>query len=624
MELSELTAYAEEKFHIQEQHKWTAFPGFSVMTDPGTGKWIALLMRQWDSDRGEEIQCCDLKCGQQILSDHHAPFLSLPFRMKGKKWLGVMFDDRTDPETVFRLFDRAVFTSESRGYTMVLDDLPVKWDTVCGETSLPETGKKFPMTEIAVPDKIRQMQRLYRHGDGSFAQKCKNFYLQGKFMEDYEDDEPWDGEYKRYFPTYHDLNLRQLRGYFTWRTQLRKGNFTPVTSSLAYIYIYELLNGIGTHSPEESLRKMQEFERGFLDSGIGDPRMRKNIHNWMLEYAVTRNISRRLIDPYIDSSVLKRDAALAALRKPDDASDDEIFSAMCTFAGKKAGQSPVMKKDGKRGKHLFALTWRLACRDFDLNGEDLFTACFGKQHDYLWHPLGNAVYWSGKKYEDADYVLDASREYHCCHGVWKEKRYDPLYFNRNRFRTIVHETDRVLRKYLKTGRYLHEMQDGTWALPFVQSAVHAVQQEEQEAARSKISIDFSHLEHIRQDADITQDHLLAEDERCAEPDQTPETQPAEVSVPLEKDKKEDRAAMDTSAAMNIPNRHILLALLQNRPVEAYLRAAHLMPSMAADAINEALFDEIGDNILECDGYTITLVPEYQKDVLQLLGGKHDE
>ena len=52
MELSELTAYAEEKFHIQEQHKWTAFPGFSVMTDPGTGKWIALLMRQWDSDRG--------------------------------------------------------------------------------------------------------------------------------------------------------------------------------------------------------------------------------------------------------------------------------------------------------------------------------------------------------------------------------------------------------------------------------------------------------------------------------------------------------------------------------------------------------------------------------------------
>ena len=34
MELSELTAYAEEKFHIREQRKWADFPGFSVLADP--------------------------------------------------------------------------------------------------------------------------------------------------------------------------------------------------------------------------------------------------------------------------------------------------------------------------------------------------------------------------------------------------------------------------------------------------------------------------------------------------------------------------------------------------------------------------------------------------------------
>ena len=39
MELSELTAYAEEKFHIREQRKWADFPGFSVLADSGTGKW---------------------------------------------------------------------------------------------------------------------------------------------------------------------------------------------------------------------------------------------------------------------------------------------------------------------------------------------------------------------------------------------------------------------------------------------------------------------------------------------------------------------------------------------------------------------------------------------------------
>lgn len=47
-----------------------------------------------------------------------------------------------------------------------------------------------------------------------------------------------------------------------------------------------------------------------------------------------------------------------------------------------------------------------------------------------------------------------------------------------------------------------------------------------------------------------------------------------------------------------------------------------MPSVAADAINEALFDEIGDNVLECDGENITLVQDYKEDVLQMLGGKN--
>ena len=109
-------------------------------------------------------------------------------------------------------------------------------------------------------------------------------------MEDYEDDAPWNGEFQHYFPTYHDLNIRQLRGYFTWRTHVRKGNFQPTSASIAYIYIYELLNGIGTKSPEDTLQKMLAFEAGFLDSGVGDQRMRGNLRRWMLEYAVLYHI----------------------------------------------------------------------------------------------------------------------------------------------------------------------------------------------------------------------------------------------------------------------------------------------------------------------------------------------
>ena len=64
VELSELTAYAKEKYNIDEQHKWDDFPGFSVLADPLTGKWAALLMRVWDTETGEMIERCDIKGGE--------------------------------------------------------------------------------------------------------------------------------------------------------------------------------------------------------------------------------------------------------------------------------------------------------------------------------------------------------------------------------------------------------------------------------------------------------------------------------------------------------------------------------------------------------------------------------
>ena len=240
MDLTELAAYAEEKFSIREQFKWTDFPGFSVLAEPYTGKWVVLLMRFHDRESGTDIQRCDIKCGLQTLDELKAPYLSEPFRMKGDKWLGVTFDDRTEPEIVYRLFDRAVFAAEQQGHTLILEEVPAQSSGTYQDTPISITGSAFrrSQSEADMPEKIREMMKLYKYGDNSFRQKCKNFLRQGQFMADYEDNAPWSGTFQHYFPTYHDLNTQQLRGYFTWRTNLRKGNWQPVPASMAYIYIY--------------------------------------------------------------------------------------------------------------------------------------------------------------------------------------------------------------------------------------------------------------------------------------------------------------------------------------------------------------------------------------------------
>ena len=73
-------------------------------------------------------------------------------------------------------------------------------------------------------------------------------------------------------------------------------------------------------------------------------------------------------------------------------------------------------------------------------------------------------------------------------------------------------------------------------------------------------------------------------------------------------------------SLNPLHLQVLRALLARRPVEDMIAAEHGMPEVITDAVNEALFDEIGDTALECEGGSIRLVEDYREDVARLVGG----
>ena len=707
MLLSELADYAEEKYQIKEEHKWAEMPGFSVLADPQTGKWAALLMRRWDYERGEEILRCDIKCGRQCISEFQVPYVTNAFRMKGNKWVGVIFDDRTDPEIVFELFDRAVRALAQRGFNIVLDSADD--DRSAGkkysDTLLPlesmrgnydkrrlaqreaqdrrkkeeEKHRREAQIDSAlrsrtgafvnpsfsgrgntsggaltpgaladqIPPRILEMMKLYEYGSSTFEHKCRNFYRQGKFMEDYEDDASWGGEYRRYFTTYHDLNLNQLRGYFAWRTLVRRGVFRRITTSLAYMYLYELLNGIGASSPEECLRRMKEFETGYLDSGIGDPSMQENLRRWRMEYAVLNGSSTEEVLPFIDPELIERDRKLQVLRSPQEHTDEEVYGALSALSGGKTEKSSVILREPERGRHLFAEVWRYMSLHYMDDGWDIFTACFGKMKKFPWHPLANAVYLDREERGETVYEINACRKFVYKSGQWSEMRYDELFFDKYRIGAIMHEADRQLRRYLKTGHYLREKAGEEWIAPYVEAVIEADREAAAEAAKPRITIDLSGLDKIRRDAQITRDSLLTEEEMREQ--ETVETKPEtpvieapaiipdreetavqpEASEPfnlsVENDKKSVHEEPGT-VTIEIPSldevhAQILLMLMRGESPAGLIRKEFLMPSVVTDTINEALFDEIGDNVLECDGDEIALVEDYREEVTLILNGE---
>ena len=462
----------------------------------------------------------------------------------------------------------------------------------------------------SVPAKIREMLSLYEYGDGSFKQKCQNFYRQGKFMEDYEDDFPWNGEFRRYFPTYHDLNIPQLRGYFTWRTRLRKGEHLPIATSLAYIYLYELLNGIGTSSVEESLWRMQEFETEFLETGICDPHIQHNLHRWMTELAIIHQLPKKKVLQYIEPYDIKRSTDLEILRDPANRTDDEIFMALRHFKDRKIESSPVIRTDAVAGKHLFAEVWRLASTQHLHDGKDLFTTCFGSQTEFSWYPLANAVYLEQRDLTEITYELNSCLRYRYHNNSWTEETYKELYFKKDWIKELVHVTDLMLRRYLKKAPYLREKPEETWAIPYVEAVIEADRQAKIEAARPKVNIDLTHLVQIRADAVVTRDSLLTEED-LTEAEEEPVTE--EIPVPETVIEEKDNLSLDPI------HRQIVVALFDGQPVQELMTANRLMPSIVTDTINEAFFDEIGDNILECEGDRLSLVEDYIEDVRAIIG-----
>ena len=527
---------------------------------------------------------------------------------------------------------------KQQSYTIVLDPIPVPdeqsegfgyGETVYGETALPFVGERPELQRPKVPERIREMMKLYEHGDGSYLHKCRNFVRQGRFMEDYEDDAPWTGDVRKYFPTYHDFDVRQLRGYFTWRTGVRKGEYSPIEASLAYLYLYELLCGIGCSSPEDSLEKMRAFETGFLDSGIGDSSMRKNLRRWMLEYAVLHDLPAETAHAFADRVMLEKDTALARLRTPENVPDEEVFSALCVLGGNRLTQSPAAADEGGKGKHLFAEVWRFTLQRWTGKGKNLFEACFGGQKAFHWYPLSNALYTEKGRHPDTDYGLDASRSFHCRGGRWTEERYEELYFDRKRLEEFLHEADRAIRKYLKTGRNLQEKPTEAWARPYVEAVLEADRKAALEALKPIITIDLSGLEQIRRAASFTRDSLLTEEEKNeardgGEPvlptDNTSIRLSSETAVTKPEPAEAEEEGQTTFDGLDETHLTILQTLLRGEKAEGQIRAAYLMPALVVDTINEAFYDEIGDNILEYDGNEISLIEDYREDVAAILGG----
>ena len=121
-----------------------------------------------------------------------------------------------------------------------------------------------------LPSLLRAARSLENQNFGFLQSREIVFIKQAKLLANYEDDYAYSGNVVRYYPTYQSLTDQELRGYFSWRTKLRRGEVQQAPATFAFLYIYELLNQIGVEDPMEGYRKLKAFETdyGQLDGTV--------------------------------------------------------------------------------------------------------------------------------------------------------------------------------------------------------------------------------------------------------------------------------------------------------------------------------------------------------------------
>ena len=110
---------------------------------------------------------------------------------------------------------------------------------------------RFQPPEETLPSLLRAARSLESGTYGGWQSREVIFIKQAKLLVNYEDDYAYSGNVTRYYPTYQSLTDRELRGYFSWRTKLRRGEVQQAPATFAFLYIYELLNQIGVEDPME-------------------------------------------------------------------------------------------------------------------------------------------------------------------------------------------------------------------------------------------------------------------------------------------------------------------------------------------------------------------------------------
>lgn len=468
-------------------------------------------------------------------------------------------------------------------------------DTVFSDEAI--RPRAVPQPAEKLPPMLRAARALEISGGQIWQSRESIFVKQARLLAHYEDEFDFQETVRCYYPTYQSLSDRELRGYFSWRTKLRKGDVGKTSLSFAFIYIYELINQAGAGSPLEGFEKLLDFRDvyGRIDEGI-----LPYLETWLTDYAVYYDLDPALL---AGSPQVLRDNRLNVLDHAADEPPEKILDAVKAFSRQYPARS---KFYGSHAEDMDAVIVRVLRR---MSGhyaarckKSMVDHYFGGLERYANRPFASAVFSDPLKRRNYEYVLDQQCTYRCENGSWSvwKRGYSPR--SDNALGALVKTIDAMMRDAFDYRHPVKAEIETKWIVKIIGEEIQGLLAEKSTPEVKKVDIDFARLAQIRQDAELTREKLIVDEERDV-PEETPEPAPAAPSPAPAADIPLDPAEY-----------RLVHSLLYGGDLD-WVRAGGLMLSVLADAVNEKLYDSFSDSVLE-DGPRV--VADYIQDLKEMV------
>ena len=536
-----------------------------------------------------------------------------------------------------------------------------------------KTGRQM---QNFLPDQYRKMREISRWQDdpkggaGRWLSEAELFYRQGLLMADFEDDCPYNGTFKSYFPTYNAMSDRQLRGYFTWRAQVRRGTVEETSASFAFLYLYELICGIGVDNPLDGFNKIKAFwdvYRAF------EPGIDRFARVWLQDYAVFHGLDPKLLR---DSKTVMFDNALIELRRaardlvpapsgqtpkrrkpseptfplpPDEVREERLMAAINALSTYNLSSSRLDRSHHRDLRHVACAVYVRMARYYDTHRKTgIVASLFGEETAMPYTMFASAVFFAPERHEDCEYRLDPIHIYRCQNGFWECMRIHGSRQKSSKLGEMMRACDQRLRLALDPAHPLKEEKVPKYLAKIIDDEIVAWLSWDAAHQPVKIDIDLSQLGHIRSAAAQTREALLIDEERedgtLADAEVTVaerrEAKPVAgtIAEPVATTMQQDEASeptisteqfgvvapllapaptsADTASALDPAADAYLRALLEQNAAQTASAVAQSGKSedMLVDTINEALFDLVGDTVIEFGAAGPQIIEDYEADV----------